>query len=625
MRKASRVEIRQAGALANFPLVGDSLQAWRLAFAESEWTPWLILGLATFLRLFLLGIKPPHFDEGINGWFVDQVLKTGYYKYDPTNYHGPLHFYVLLLSQTLFGRNLWALRLPVVLVSIACVWLTLKFEPFVGRTVSRLAALAMTVSPGFVFYGRYSIHEVWILFFTMLFFFGLFGLWKLGTANYLWYAGMGLTGMILSKETYILHVACAIIAAVVLLISNGLARGAAKFLQRSGGRRGTLATSLKLISQGITAIASPIEDIRPAAQTWNSVDLTLVIGTGIALIVAFYSGFFFHWTGVRGILEAYKPWFETGSQGHGHEKAPYYWLALISHYELPVLAGLLTCLFALRFESVFLRYLAIYGVGTLMAYSIVKYKTPWCIISFIWPFLFTFGAMVTLAPLRFKGVTYRAIGLVLIGLLGFTFFYVVTKNWPTTWDHVWPYWLIAGTGLLLAVLTIRDLTEILAAILIVWSLGYCIWLNYFRCTTDSEPYVYVQTYNDIDKFTDPILQLAHADPRAYQLVGHIIRGSPYPLPWILGDFGRVGYYEKDSMPDKLDGDFLLVEQDKIATVEQKLHEIYYTVPLTIRPYQDPSKAYFNAKIFKVLFPGKSPDFNGAIPHPSPTASPSPNQ
>ena len=75
--------------------------------------PWLILALAALLRFFLLGMKPPHFDEGINGWFVDQVMKNGFYRYDPTNYHGPLHFYVLLLSQSLFGRNLWAIRLPV--------------------------------------------------------------------------------------------------------------------------------------------------------------------------------------------------------------------------------------------------------------------------------------------------------------------------------------------------------------------------------------------------------------------------------------------------------------------------------------------------------------------------------
>jgi hypothetical protein len=256
-----------------------------------------------------------------------------------------------------------------------------------------------------------------------------------------------------------------------------------------------------------------------------------------------------------------------------------------------------------------------------MAYSIVKYKTPWCVISFIWPFAFTFGAMPTIAPIRLKGVIYRWIALVLFGLVGYTVFYVVNSDWPATWDHLWPYWVITGTGLLLVVLIDRGLTEIFAALLILWSLGHCIWLNYFRCTTDTEPYVYVQTYNDINKFTDPILRLAHADPRAYQLVGHIIRASPYPLPWILGEFGRVGYYEKDSMPEELDGAFLLVQQDKIQTVESKLQESYYTIPVTIRPYQDPSKAYFNANLFKTFFPGKRPDFTEAIPQPSPTQTP----
>src|SRR5881394_4060347 len=247
MRIAARTSSGEGGALADFPMLRNQLDAWRTRLAETGWTPWLILGLAVFLRFFLLGIKPPHFDEGINGWFVDQMMKTGFYKYDPTNYHGPLHFYVLLLSQTLFGRNLIALRLPVVLVSIGCVWLTLKYEPFVGRTASRLAALAMAVSPGFVFYGRYSIHEVWILFFTMLFIFGAFGLWKFGTANYLWCTGMGLAGMILSKETYILHVLCAIIAVPVCAASNYF---------------------------------SEIEDRRQTEQTWDYLDLAVVIGTG---------------------------------------------------------------------------------------------------------------------------------------------------------------------------------------------------------------------------------------------------------------------------------------------------------------------------------------------------------
>ena len=533
--RTARASSAEAGALGDFPLRGDYVDTWKNALGENEWTPWLIIGLAAFLRFLLLGMKPPHFDEGINGWFVDQMVRNGFYKYDPTNYHGPLHFYVLFLSQTLFGRNLWALRLPVVLVSISCVWLTLKFEPFVGRNVSRLAALAMAVSPGFVFYGRYSIHEAWLVLFTMLFFVGLFGLWKFGTANYLWCAGMGLTGMILSKETYILHVGCAMIAVAVCWVSNYF---------------------------------NKLEDSRPATQTWDYVDLAVVIGTGVALIIFFYSGTFFNWNGVKGLYQAYLPWFKTGSEGHGHQKPWYYWLRLIARYEWPVLAGLVLCLFSVRFKNVALRYLAIYSVGTLIAYSIVKYKTPWCIISFIWPFTFIFGAAVLLVPLTYKRVVY-----------------------------------------------------LVSAILLTGSLGYCVWLNYFRCTTETEPYVYVQTYNDVYKFTDPLLQLAHSDPRAYQLIGHIIRASPYPLPWMLDDFGRVGYYEKDNLPAQVDGDFLLVQQDKIATVEAKLHDSYYTFPMTIRPYQDPSKAYFNAKIFKSFFPGRWPDFTGAEPTPAPSPSP----
>src|SRR5215472_15856490 len=226
MRMAARTSSAEHGALvesaAGAARPSEYLQRWKIRFEGTDWVPWLILALAAFLRFFLLGIKPPHFDEVINGWFVDQVMKNGFYRYDPTNSHGPLHFYVLLFFQSLFGRNVWALRLPVVLVGIAGVWLALKFEPFVGKNVSRIAALAMAVSPGFVFYSRYAIHEVWLQFFSMIFILGLLGLWKRGTLTYLWLAGVGLTGMVLTKETYAIHVACALLAIPTLAVSSYL-------------------------------------------------------------------------------------------------------------------------------------------------------------------------------------------------------------------------------------------------------------------------------------------------------------------------------------------------------------------------------------------------------------------
>ena len=176
--------------------------------------------------------------------------------------------------------------------------------------------------------------------------------------------------------------------------------------------------------------------------------------------------------------------------------------------------------------------------------------------------------------------------------------------------------------------------------LLALSLGFSISLNYFRCSTFNEfnwksergvlgnvvefyrwePYVYVQTYNDVWKLTKPLLRLAKSNPTYYQLVGHLIRTSTYPLPWMLGDFTKVGYYEHNNMPQQLDGDFLLVQEDKIAEVEGKLHDTYYTELMTIRPYQDYSKLYFNAKVFYKLYPGRVPEFTGkpaAAPTPTP--------
>jgi hypothetical protein len=352
----------------------------------------------------------------------------------------------------------------------------------------------------------------------------------------LWSAGMGLAGMILTKETYVIHVGCAAFAVPVLFFSNKL---------------------------------NLLPDARPARQTWDYVDLAFVIAVGALGIVFFYSGTFFHWSGIKGLYQFYPAWFATGHEGHGHEKEAYnliwqnhswinyYWIALMARYEWPVLGGLTLCVFCQRFKNLSLRYLAIYGVGTLIAYSIVNYKTPWCIISFIWPFLFIFGAAMLIIPPRYRLVTYVA-----------------------------------------------------SIVLLCASLGSTIWLNYFRCTTDTEPYVYVQTYNDICKLTRPLLQLAKRDPRYYQLTGHMIRTSAYPLPWILGDFPHIGYYEHENLPAKLDADFLLVQEDRIKDVEPKLHDSYYTAPLKIRAYQDTSKLYLRAKIFKEFFPGRSPDFMG---------------
>ncbi|MEO8440119.1 MAG: flippase activity-associated protein Agl23 [Spartobacteria bacterium] len=583
--------------------------------AGIDWTFWGIIALGALLRFLFLSMKPPHFDEGINGWFVDQMRKTGFYRYDPTNYHGPLHFYILFLAQSLFGRHIWALRLPVVLASIAAIFTTLKFEPFVGRTVSRVAALAMAISPAFIFYGRYSIHEVWLLLFSMLFVLGLVGLWRFGTRGYLWCVGMGIAGMILTKETYIIHIGSALLAAAVLWISHRV---------------------------------TPMSGVERARQQWDLADLALVAATAIFCIVFFYSGTFLNFPGLKGLYQTFAVWYQTGSKGNGHEKPWPYWLELVMRYEWPVLVGLVLSLLCQFFRNYVIRYLAIYGVGVFTAYSIIHYKTPWIIISIVWPLLFVFAAGVV--ALKIPRKAFAIVSLAVAGFVVGVFFSYTMQNEAVRNACSWGTYLREAVTVTLAATstssvcgeigqrlygsaigffflggglgyfvadslrlregTMRGVQRSVAAIALAMSLGMAIWLNYGRFSTDTEPYVYVQTYNDIDKLMKPLMRMVRSNPLNYRMVGHLIRTSTYPFPWLLGDFPNVGYYEKNNAPGKYDGDFLIVQEDRIAEVEKKLHQSYFTEPLTIRPYQDTSKLYLNAKTFRKLFPAKRPDFVG---------------
>src|ERR1700722_20155465 len=110
---------------------------------ERDWALFIILFVGFFFRFLYLGTKPPHFDEGINGWFVDQMISNGFYSYDPTNYHGPLHFYILWVFKFFMGRNLWALRISASIFGLAGIYLVTRLEPYLGKFTAYSAAALM--------------------------------------------------------------------------------------------------------------------------------------------------------------------------------------------------------------------------------------------------------------------------------------------------------------------------------------------------------------------------------------------------------------------------------------------------------------------------------------------------
>jgi hypothetical protein len=312
--------------------------------------------------------------------------------------------------------------------------------------------------------------------------------------------------------------------------------------------------------------------------------IVAAILVGVSLIIFFYSGNFLNWKGLEGLYQTFLPWSKTGIDAAGHGKPEFdlfpqiypflakvpvlgqfgnlklnwYWVRLMLDYEWFALAGLL---FSVRFlfgGQPALRYLAIYGLGVLLAYSIVPYKTPWCSISIDWPFLFLGAALIEFFAQRFN--------------------------------------------------------RVVAAIVSVPLFAQAAWksydLNLVRYDNPKERYVYVQTFSKYHSFVDPVLEKGAKDPaEKKELSGLILLSSYFPIPWVLGDFPNIGYYTKtDSWPDKLDADFIAVEADKADELEKRLKDRYFTADFYLRDGMDQCRAYFRYKTFRDIFPGRQPEF-----------------
>ena len=126
---------------------------------------------AFVIRAVALELRPMHHDEGVNGHFLLGLLRSGNYRYDPTNYHGPTLYYFTLplayAAQKAGALGTWVVRLVPLVFGLGTVWLALSFRRYVGTFGALAAAALMAVSPGMVFFSRYFIHEMMFVFFTV--------------------------------------------------------------------------------------------------------------------------------------------------------------------------------------------------------------------------------------------------------------------------------------------------------------------------------------------------------------------------------------------------------------------------------------------------------------------------
>jgi predicted membrane-bound mannosyltransferase len=108
-----------------------------------------------------------HHDEGVNGWFLTNLIRDNVYKYDPANYHGPSLYYLTYPFVKLFGLETLPLRVSVAIYGLLMVVLVLFLKRYLGNIGSLIAAFFVAISPGLVFISRYFIHEIFFVFLSL--------------------------------------------------------------------------------------------------------------------------------------------------------------------------------------------------------------------------------------------------------------------------------------------------------------------------------------------------------------------------------------------------------------------------------------------------------------------------
>ncbi len=422
----------------------------------------IVIVIGVFLRFNQLSLKPMHHDEGVNHLFVNTLVENGLYQYNPENYHGPLLYELAYFPSRLLGFSEVTLRaVPAFLGSLVIV-LILALRRWIGRPGAIAAAAIVAMSPADVFFSRTFIHEIYLVFTLALFsWFLLRFLSDRRTRNCVG-AACALSLAFATKETTALT--------VITLVA---AYGVAVLL----GRRDQ----------------SPDFAFWKTTTRWPVVLLDASMAAAI-LWMMLYSTFTTNPKGILDFFRAFMPWLNTGVGQTGHEKDFTYFMALLwKYYQPAVLLALPALIETVRLRKPVSIFFVAWSLLHLAVYSIIPYKTPWCVVTIAFPLI------------------------VVAGL---------------------------GAGAVFDWLKGRVAFSALAALIMAASLiphaSYCLELNFKRYDDDRNKIVYVQTMR---KFKDMFPKIAAAAARDQGAETEIILiDSKHPTNFYLRDYTNTLYH-----------------------------------------------------------------------------------
>ena len=342
------------------------------------WSSVGMLAMAALLRLVFLTQKPLHHDEGVNGLFLATLFRTGRYYYDPSNYHGPSLYYFTLIPTAInnllhwgHGLSTFAIRFVTAAFGVGVVWLMLALRRFLGSTAAFAAAAFATVSPGFVFFSRYYIHEILFVFFSL----GIIvaWLWYRATSKprYLMLASASAALLFTTKETWIITVAVWLLAIPCTIL----------YLR------------LRKRSYEVPPwLPEPAADSVPGSARNLYLKTTAIF---VAISVLLYCSFFVNPRGILDSVLTFTYWTKTGQHGiYNRDWTTYFAWLYQEEGPILVLGAVGTLVALMRARSYLMVFCAFWSMGIFTAYSLVPYKTPWLALSIILPLIIMAGYVI---------------------------------------------------------------------------------------------------------------------------------------------------------------------------------------------------------------------------------------
>jgi uncharacterized protein (TIGR03663 family) len=519
------------------------------------------VGLA--LRVPQLDQRPMHTDESVHAIKFLGLWEKGLYRYDPHEYHGPSLYYATLPLAAASGARSAdqlseaTLRLVPVLFGIALILLPALAGDGLGRSAVFCAAALTAVSPVMGYYSRYYIHEMMLVVFTAVL--GLSAWRYLRTGNWVWcvLAGASLGLMHATKETFVFNLAAMGAGGMAAWLSTRRRMpspepasapdgGASMHTSRAGAWSPIAETSdhARPTKPGLSArIGAKMFGLGGAPRLASTPALRpghCLLGLAVATVVSItlFTSFFSHPTGPLDSIRTYEPWVSRagGQSPHIHSWDFYFGLLLFRQVGRGPLwtEGLVLALGLLGIAStfsrwrapgahpVFLRSVAVYTFVLTSIYTLIPYKTPWCVLGF-WH------------------------GCILLAGAGAAALLAASPRW--IWKLPVAAALAAGMGHL-------GLQSYRA--------------NFLYAADQRNPWVYAHTLPDIANLVERVQSAGQVHEDSDRMVIKIAaRGGDYwPLPWYLRGFKRVGYWSE--APDDLAAPVVITSANLNSNATQAL-------------------------------------------------------